>query len=153
MTLMTKYNSMVFYQSWYDIAKGYGDDFLNRACRELLEYGLFGTVPDNSDDPVMRMFFDMAKPNIDSNIERKMNGKKGGRPPKKTKTSGLTSGLSNVDVDADVNADADADTNVNDNLASPTPSDSALEGQSSGEEISPEEARKELERYEHELRN
>lgn len=145
------YNSMVFYQTWYEIAKSNGEEFLNRAIKQIIEYGLYEKVPDNSKDPIMKMFFDMAKPNIDANIERRKNGKKGGRPRNPKKTDEKTSGLSNVDVDADVNADADADTNVD--KASPEPSASDLDGQASGIEISVEEARRDLERYEREHRN
>lgn len=145
------YNSMVFYQTWYEIAKSNGEEFLNRAIKQIIEYGLYKKVPDNSKDPVMKMFFDMAKPNIDANIVRRENGQKGGRPKKPKKPDGKTSGLSNVDADADVNADADADTDVD--KASPAPSASDLEGQASGIEISIEEARKDLERYERKHRN
>lgn len=114
-----KYESVVIYGSWLTTARKYLPE--NDACKlmvQLMEYGLSGKIPDNSDDR-MNVVFDMARPNIDSNIRKKEAGKKGGRGHKKEedkKTYGLTSGLTNANVNA--NANANDNGNVNDNALS-----------------------------------
>ena len=104
------YKSVVMYGSWLETARELLDneDDVCRLMVQLMEYGLTGKVPEN-DNVIMKTIFKMAKPNIDSNIEKKVNGKKGGRPRKNEKTIGL----SNADANADANANADADANEN----------------------------------------
>lgn len=120
------HKSVVMYGSWLETARELLDneDDVCRLMVQLMEYGLTGKVPEN-DNVIMKTIFKMAKPNIDSNIEKKINGKKGGRPRKNEKTIGL----SNADANADANANADADANANDGgLTPPAASGSALEG-------------------------
>lgn len=119
------FKSMVFYSSWYETAEKRGEAFRDKMINQIIRYGLYGEIPDNSDDEMANMMFEMAKPNIDANIQNKINGSKGGRKPggqpgntngKKRITGGLTGGLSNADADA--NEDADAYAYVNENEAS-----------------------------------
>jgi hypothetical protein len=110
---------MVFYSSWYETAEKRGDAFRDKMINQIIRYGLYGEIPDNSDDDIANMMFEMAKPNIDTNIKKKIGGSKGGRKAAGTKkqiTNGLTYGLSNADADA--NEDADADAYVNEDVAS-----------------------------------
>lgn len=120
--LMENYDSMVFYASWYQNADAIGKEFRDKMLNQLIRYGLFGEIPDNSDDPIADMMFKMAKPNIDSNIKKKIDGRKGGRKPggqsgntnaKKRITSGLSNG--NVNVNGNVNANDNDNANVNGN--------------------------------------
>lgn len=108
-----KYKSMVFFSSWYERAAEQGEAFFQKAVKQLLQYGLYGIEPDNEDDPLMKMFFDMAKPSIDHNMTRKEAGQKGGRVSsrkgvKNGEHRGKSKQVSYADVDAYVNADADA---------------------------------------------
>ena len=110
---MSEYKSMVFYSSWYETASKHGSEFRNNIVDQLLRYGLYGELPDNSSDPVMEMMFEMAKPNIDANIKKKIDGAKGGRKPggqpgNTNAKKRITTGLSNADANAYENADADA---------------------------------------------
>ena len=74
------YESMVFYITWYDqlleLEKTMGAAIFNRGVKELCEYSFHGTIPDNSDNPVLKMFFNMARASIDANIKYKIIGKK-----------------------------------------------------------------------------
>lgn len=107
---MENFDSMVFYASWYENAEKHGAKFRDKMLNQLLRYGLFGELPNNSTDPVADMMFGMAKPNIDSNIQKRIDGRKGGRPKKNhTKTTGLSNGNVNVNVNDNDNA------NVNEN--------------------------------------
>ena len=107
---MENFDSMIFYASWYENANEQGEEFRNKMLNQLLRYGLYGEEPDNSNDPVAKMMFKMAKPNIDSNIQKRIDGRKGGRP-KKNHTK--TTGLSNGNVNDNVNVNDNANVNVN----------------------------------------
>ena len=124
-----KYESVVMYGSWLEIARSKLEE--PDVCRlmvQLMEYGLSGQIPDNSDNLVMDIIFDMAKPNIDSNIRKKVNGKKGGRKPggqagnqnakkgeEKNEEKRITYGLSNDNVNGNANANANDNVNANGN--------------------------------------
>lgn len=112
---MENFDSMVFYASWYENAEKRGEEFRDKMLNQLLRYGLFGEIPNNTLDPVADMMFGMAKPNIDSNIQKRLDGRKGGRP-KKNHTK--TTGLSNGNVNANVNGNDNANVNENEDGAS-----------------------------------
>lgn len=107
------FDSVVIYKSWLDAARKYlPEEEVNRLMVQLMEYGFDGTMPKN-DNASMDIIFDMAKPLIDSNIEKRINGSKGGRGKKK---SAKTSGLSNVNVNANDNVNVNVNGNDNDNV-------------------------------------
>lgn len=124
-----KYESVVMYGSWLEIARSkLSEPDVCRLMVQLMEYGLSGKVPDNSDNIVMDIIFDMAKPNIDSNIRKKVNGRKGGRKPggqagnqnakkseEKNEEKRITYGLSNDNVNGNANANANDNVNANGN--------------------------------------
>lgn len=72
-----EFESMIFYITWYEQLKECGDDFFLKAVKELCEYSFHGVIPDNSNDPLMNMFFKMAKGSIDANIKLRIAGKMG----------------------------------------------------------------------------
>lgn len=125
-----KYESVVMYGSWLEIARSkLSEPDVCRLMVQLMEYGLSGKVPDNSDNIVMDIIFDMAKPNIDSNIRKKVNGRKGGRKPggqagnrnakkgeEKNEEKRITYGLSNDNVNGNANANANDNVNANGNV-------------------------------------
>lgn len=122
---MAELESVVMYKSWLEVARSRLSE--EDACKlmvQLMEYGLSGKIPQN-DNAVMSLIFDMAKPNIDSNIKKRLNGQKGGRRSKKT------SGLSNAYADAYVNANAYANENANE-CATPSASAPVDGGTASG---------------------
>lgn len=106
-----KFESVVMYGSWLEVARNQlNEDDVCKLMVQLMEYGLYGTIPQN-DDAIMNVIFMMAKPNIDSNIRKKLSGRKGGRP--KNKGNAKTSGLSNGNGNANGNVNANG--NANDN--------------------------------------
>lgn len=132
---MTNFDSMVMYKTWLDVARSQLPE--EDACKlmvQIMEYGFTGKVPE-FDNVVMQVIFDMARPNIDSNIKKKINGKKGGRKPggqpgnKNAKKPGgtpkdenekkrITTGLSNANANANGNVNANGNANVNANVSS-----------------------------------
>lgn len=107
---MENFDSMVIYASWYEIASKRGETFRDKMLNQIIRYGLYGEEPDNSADPVADMMFGMAKPNIDSNIQKRLDGRKGGRPKKNhTKTTGLSNGNVNVNVNDNDNDNVNED--------------------------------------------
>ena len=111
------FNSVVMYGSWLEVARKHlPEDKVAKLMVQLMEYGLTGAVPNN-DDQAMMLIFEMAKPNIDSNIQKKVSGRKGGRGKKSG--NGKTYGLSNVN--GNVNANANGNVNGNDNGNTPPP--------------------------------
>lgn len=120
-----KFESVVMYGSWLETARKWLDeDDVCRVMVQLMEYGLSGKVPENTNKN-MAIIFDMARPNIDANIKKKVDGRKGGRKPgaqpgnENAKKKRITSGLSNADANAYANANADADANANDSGLTP----------------------------------
>lgn len=77
-------DGIIFYESFYQAVKGLNAEDFKECITALMEYGLYGHEVDMSS--VARMFFTMAKPQIDANNKRYENGKKGGRKPKAKET-------------------------------------------------------------------
>lgn len=80
---------MVFYESFYEAIKGLDSDNFKECVCAVMEYALHGEEVEMSG--VAKLFFTMAKPQIDANNKRYENGKrgasagiKGGRPKKET---------------------------------------------------------------------
>lgn len=103
------YESVVMYGSWLEVARSKLDE--NDVCTlmvQLMEYGLSGKIPNN-DNEIMDVIFEMAKPNIDSNVRKKNAGKKGGRPSNNgAKTNGLSNENENANAYAYGNENDDA---------------------------------------------
>lgn len=73
-------DGIIFYESFYQAVRGLNADDFKECITAVMEYGLYGHEVEMSS--VARMFFTMAKPQIDANNKRYENGKKGGRKPK-----------------------------------------------------------------------
>ena len=99
-------DSLIFYQSFAKAIKRLPEEDQLRALWSIIDYGLDGTEPEG--DGLFMVAFEMAKPQIDANVKRKVDGSKGGRPKTtgycKTETTGYENEKPNVNV------------NVNDNV-------------------------------------
>lgn len=110
-------NSMVFYESWYRALKKKTPDVYKEIVNAILEYGLYGEMPDKLSDEAEDVFI-LAEPNLTANLERRENGRKGGRPSKNhrlldTKTIGYESEKPNVNVNVNANENVNANKDVN----------------------------------------
>ena len=73
-------DGIVFYASFYEAIKGLDAGDFKDCVMALMEYGLYGNEVEMTG--VAKMFFTMAKPQVDANNKRFENGKRGGRPAK-----------------------------------------------------------------------
>lgn len=73
-------DSLVFYKSFQTAIKRLPEDQQLKALWAIIDYGLDGVEP--KEDGLYLVAYDMAKPQVDANIERKANGYRGGRPVK-----------------------------------------------------------------------
>lgn len=103
--------SMVFYQSFAKAIKLMPKDKQLDALWAIIDYGLDGEEPDPETDVYTMMVFEMAKPQIDSNVKRKVNGSSGGRP----KTYGYEDGKPVV-TKSENHRLSDEKPNVNENV-------------------------------------
>lgn len=74
-------DSFIFYRSFYEAIKELPKDIQLEVYNALMEYALYGNIPDDL-KPVAKGMFTLIRPNIDINTTRYRNGKKGGRPNK-----------------------------------------------------------------------
>ena len=76
-----EFESMIFYITWFEqlekLRGTMGDIVFIRGIEQLCKYAFHGEVPDNSDNPVLEMFFNMARASIDANIKLRIAGKRG----------------------------------------------------------------------------
>lgn len=75
-------DSLIFYYSFAKAIQRLPDDQQLKALWAIINYGLDGVEPEDDGELYMSIF-DMAKPQIDANVKRKVNGAKGGRPSEK----------------------------------------------------------------------
>lgn len=77
--------SFIFYRSFWNAISKMNDDDKLQSFNAICAYALDGKET-TSDNPLLQIFFDMAKPQIDANKKKKeigrIYGAKGGRPKK-----------------------------------------------------------------------
>lgn len=72
--------SLIFYQSFAKAIKKLPEEEQLKALWSIIDYALEDKEPDG--EGMHMVVFEMAKPQIDANTERKRNGARGGRPSK-----------------------------------------------------------------------
>lgn len=103
--------SVVIYQTWLENAAKIGPERQTKAMMQIINYGIYGTVPDNSDDLCLDLLLSDWMPLVDAQkIRRKggapkgnqnAKGNKGGTGrPKKTQPKNTTL---NVNENGNVN--------------------------------------------------
>lgn len=131
-------SSTVFYESFVASTKDLPADEFKEAWMTIFNYAFYDEEPGEL-SPLLTMFYRMAKPNIDRNIQNRENGTNGGRPkkppvtdekPKKKSVSDKKPPVMNqktehiydedVDVDEDVSVDADVVVDVESPAAATT---------------------------------
>lgn len=71
---MAEYESFLFYQSWYEAAALLGEEKQTKAIMQIIRYGLYGEVPDNSDDITLRVLLASWMPQVDTAKQRRRGG-------------------------------------------------------------------------------
>lgn len=121
--------SVIIYQSWFETAQKLGPEKQRQAIMQILNYGFYGTVPDNSGDLYMDLLFESWRPLVDAAERHRRGGapkgnqnakghKGAGGRPKKTPEEKLQPKLQpfNENVNSNVNE------NCNDKGLTPSPS-------------------------------
>ena len=118
-------DSIIFYESFRSAISEMPKEHQLQAYEIVLDYGLYGIVPDFNELPFYtRMFFKQVKPVLDSNLKKREGGKRGGRPRKEVeepeveekKTIGFENEnhrLSNCESKDNVNVNVNDKGNVN----------------------------------------
>jgi hypothetical protein len=78
-------NSFVFYDSFYKSISKLRPEEQSLCLKALCDYCFKGELP-TEDNPIVNMFFELVKPQVDKNNQRYENGVKGGRPKNQTIT-------------------------------------------------------------------
>lgn len=90
--------SVVFYQSFHNATKDLDNETYGRYMRALNDYAFNDIEPNFSDDDfILKMIFELVRPQIDANKNRKSNGKKGGRPEEKNQTNTENKNLQSIE--------------------------------------------------------
>ena len=103
--------SVIIYQTWFENAAKIGPERQTKAMMQIINYGIYGTVPDNSDDLYLDLLLSDWMPLVDAQkIKRRggapkgnqnAKGNKGGTGrPKKTQPKNTTL---NVNENGNVN--------------------------------------------------
>lgn len=71
--MATDNESVIIYQSWFENAAKLGEEKQAAAIMQILRYGLYGDVPDNSNDLYLDLLFCDWKPLVDA-AKKKRNG-------------------------------------------------------------------------------
>lgn len=76
--------TVIIYQTWYENAGKLGTERQNKAIIQIVRYGLYGEVPDNSDDLHLDLLLTDWMPLVDAAKEHR----KGGAPKGNQNASG-----------------------------------------------------------------
>ena len=66
--------SFLFFRSFYETVKELNERDRNRALNQIIEYAFDGTIPDNSDSALLRLFAINWMPLIDADLRRQKGG-------------------------------------------------------------------------------
>ena len=92
-----KNESVVIYQTWLESAALLGEEKQIEALMQIINYGIYGTVPDNPDDPMMQMLLMNWMPLVDAQKKKRKGGApKGNQNAKGNKGGGAPKGNQNA---------------------------------------------------------
>ena len=113
-------DSFVFYRSFFEALNGLTFDEKGKCYNALADYALNSVIPESM-EPVAKIFFTMARPQIDANIQKHENGCKGakfgrlgGRPRKNPEETPVK-----PQTNPSLTPNENVNDNVNENIISP----------------------------------
>lgn len=124
--------SVIIYQSWFETAQKLGAEKQRKAIMQILNYGFYGTIPDNSADLSLDLLFNSWRPLVDA-AERH---RRGGAPKsnQNAKGHGAPKGNKNASKNKQQNKqpfNGNCNCNGNENYNSGLSSDPSKEGSDS----------------------
>lgn len=136
-----KNESVIIYQTWLESSALLGEEKQIKALMQIIHYGLYGKVPDNSDDPMMQMLLMNWMPLVDAQKKRRKGGApkgnqnaKGHGAPKGNKNAQKTNNKNKQPFNVKGNGNGNVNANDNDPSLCLCPDGQASEGQQSPEE-------------------
>lgn len=139
-----KNESVIIYQTWLESAALLGEEKQIEALMQIIHYGIYGTVPDNPDDPMMQMLLMNWMPLVDAQKKKRKGGAPKGNQNAKGNKGGAPKGNQNArkkqlnKTTQPFNVNGNGNGNVNANYNDPSLC-LCPEGQASEEEQSVEE--------------
>lgn len=91
-----KNESVVIYQTWLESAALLGEEKQIEALMQIIHYGIYGTVPDNPDDPMMQMLLMNWMPLVDAQKKKRKGGAPKGNQNAKGNKGGAPKGNQNA---------------------------------------------------------
>lgn len=136
-----KNESVIIYQTWLESSALLGEEKQIKALMQIIHYGLYGKVPDNSDDPMLQMLLMNWMPLVDAQKKRRKGGApkgnqnaKGHGAPKGNKNAQKTNNKNKQPFNVKGNGNGNVNANDNDPSLCLCPDGQASEGQQSPEE-------------------
>ena len=133
-----KNESVVIYQTWLESAALLGEEKQIEALMQIINYGIYGTVPENPDDPMMQMLLMNWMPLVDAQKKKRKGGApkgnqnaKGHGAPKGNQNARKTNNKNKQPFNVNGNGNGNVNANYNDPSLCLCP-----EGQASEEEQS-----------------
>lgn len=121
-----KNESVIIYQTWLESSALLGEEKQIKAIMQIIHYGLYGEMPDNSDDPMMQMLLMNWMPLVDAQKQKRRGGAPiGNQNAKGNKGGGAPKGNQNAkkkqtqkqtqpfNVNGNVNGNVNANDNAN----------------------------------------
>ena len=91
-----KNESVIIYQTWLESSALLGEEKQIKAIMQIIHYGLYGEVPDNSDDPMMQMLLMNWMPLVDAQKKKRKGGAPKGNQNAKGNKGGAPKGNQNA---------------------------------------------------------
>lgn len=124
--------SVIIYQSWFETAKKLGAEKQRKAIMQILNYGFYGTIPDNSADLSLDLLFESWRPLVDAAERHRRGGAPKGN--QNAKGHGAPKGNKNASKNKQQNKqpfNGNCNCNVNGNYNNGLSSDPSKEGSDS----------------------
>lgn len=84
---MDNLETVIIYQTWWENSAKLGEEKQNKVIRQIIEYGLYGTIPNNETGSPEDLLFCSWQPLVDSYKRNRAYGKMGGRGHKKAENN------------------------------------------------------------------
>lgn len=107
--------SVVIYQTWLENAAKIGPERQTRAMMQIINYGIYGTVPDNSDDLCLDLLLSDWMPLVDAQKARRKGGAPKGNQNAKGNKGGTGRPKKTQPKNTTLNVNENGNVNDNDN--------------------------------------
>lgn len=72
--MASEHEGVIIYETWFESAGKLGEQKQAEAIMQIIRYGLYGTIPDNSNDLYLDLLFTNWKPLVDAAKKKRRGG-------------------------------------------------------------------------------